>query len=243
MPNIYLRLPFNRCQYLRHRDPSHVLTPDEPIVFSQFMPEFWVLRNYLTNTQAVVQHANMQCFSHQQWQNMKNGRSPFGGKMLLKRNCREHLSYDEVRTLNGYTEFSRSDKEDYLCIKLPTEIVVVDAIRHVTPSWNLTYHGIRQLIVMLNNDFKRSLVEWALSTFDFCTSEGRIVCRSQSAMMERWLMRYGIDPTDEEKDNMRRVVDRWIKTGNNHFSAYSCFNMRYEDDKEQRRDIANMEWE
>lgn len=233
MPNIYLRLPTSRCQFFRHRDQKHTLAKDEPLIFNMYMPEHFIMRNHISNASAVTQRVNMQCFSHQQWRNMMQGRSPLGGNVVSKRNPHEYLSFDEVQQLNGKQEYSKSDNEDYLCVKLPSEVEVVDVVRQVTPSWNLSSRGIRQLLVVLNNDFKRSVVEWALSTFDFCTSDNRIIFRRHTAMLERFLMRYGIEPTETEKDCLRRIINRWLTSEHNNFKAYSCADMQYVDDQER----------
>ncbi len=242
MPNIYLRLPTTRCQFFRHRDPHHLLAQGDPVTFSPFMPEYHVLRSYLTNSSAVTQHVTPQCFSHQQWQNMLYGRAPGGGPVHVKRSHIKPLSYAEVMRLNGQNDYAKTEKEDYLCIKLPTEVVVVDSVRHVTPSWNLNIDGIRQLVVLLNAEFKRAVVEWCIATFDFCTSGGVIVARSQVAMLERFLMRYGIDPTEAELDSLRRVIARWIRTEHAYFSAYSCADMQFIDDKEHRIPVNEVLW-
>lgn len=242
MPNIYLRLPVSRCQFFRHRDPKHILAKNEPVVFSPYMPEHFVLRNSLTNAGAVTQGINPQCFSHQQWKNMLNGRHPLGGSVLLNRNSEDYLTFTEVHRLIGSSEYSKSDKEDYLCIKLPGEIEVVDTVRVVTPTWNIDRQGQFKLIELLNNDFKRSVVEWALATFDYCTANGKIIARSKAAMLERFLMRYGIDPSSEEKDNLRRVIERWIKSEHVFFKSYSCLDMQYEDSTEHEHHIDEFQW-
>lgn len=242
MPNIYLRLPTSRCQFFRNRDPKRVLAKDEPLVFSVYSPEYFVMRSSLTNAGALSQEVNTQCFSQQQWRNMLNGRHPLGGNMLVTRDFSEYLTYDEVLHLNGNKEYSKSDNEDYLCIKLPSEIEVIDTVRAVTPTWNLDRSGIYKLLELLNNDFKRSVVEWALATFDFCTANGKIIARSKAAMLERYLMRYGINPSTEEKDNLRRVVERWIKSEHNFFKAYSCLDMQYEDMSESEHHIDEISW-
>lgn len=242
MPNIYLRLPTSRCQFFRNRDPKRVLAKDEPLVFSVYSPEYFVMRSSLTNAGALSQEVNTQCFSQQQWRNMLNGRHPLGGNMLVTRDFSEYLTYDEVLHLNGNKEYSKSDNEDYLCIKLPSEIEVIDTVRAVTPTWNLDRSGIYKLLELLNNDFKRSVVEWALATFDFCTANGKIIARSKAAMLERYLMRYGINPSTEEKDNLRRVVERWLKSEHNFFKAYSCLDMQYEDMSESEHHIDEISW-
>ena len=161
------------------------------------------------------------------------GKHPNGGDIVIKRDSHEYLSFDEVQRLYGIQEYSKSDKEDYLCIKLPSEVEVIDVVRQVTPAWNLSTRGIRQLLIMLNDDFKRSVVEWALATFDYCTSNKRIICRRQTAMLERFLMRYGIDQNENEKDTLRRIINRWLNSYHSNFKAYSCVDMQYIDDSEK----------
>lgn len=242
MPNIYLRLPISRCQFFRHRDPKRTLAPGEPIVFNQYMPAHIVMRNSLTNAPAVTEAVNSQCFSHQQWNNMMRGYDPTGRKKVMKRDHSEYLTFDEVQHLCGKRDYTKSNRDDYLCIKLPREVELVDVVRTVTPSWCLDKHGVFRLAEILKNEFKRSIVEWALATFDFCTSNGRVVCRSQSAMLERYMMRYGIEPTTEGQDNLRRVIERWLQLDQNHFKAYSCFDMQYIDDSEKQHRIDEIQW-
>nr|DAG48582.1 MAG TPA: hypothetical protein [Caudoviricetes sp.] len=234
MPNIYLRLPTSRCQFFRNRDPKHTLAKDEPLVFSPYMPHHFVLRKHITNIPAVTQKVNLQCFSHQQWRNMMQGKHPNGGEVVTKRDPHEYLSFSEVQRFSGRQDYAKSDNEDYLCIKLPSEVEVIDVVRQVTPVWNLSTRGIRQLLIMLNDDFKRSVVEWALATFDYCTSDKRIIFRRQTAMLERFLMRYGIDQNESEKDALRRIISRWLTSNHSNFKAYSCADMQYIDDSEKR---------
>lgn len=234
MPNIYFRLLTSRCQFFRNRDPKHTLAKDEPLVFSPYMPHHFVLRKHITNIPAVTQKVNSQCFSHQQWRNMMQGKHPNGGEVVTKRDPHEYLSFGEVQRFSGRQDDAKSDNEDYLCIKLPSEVEVIDVVRQVTPVWNLSTRGIRQLLIMLNDDFKRSVVEWALATFDYCTSDKRIIFRRQTAMLERFLMRYGIDQNESEKDALRRIISRWLTSNHSNFKAYSCADMQYIDDSEKR---------
>jgi hypothetical protein len=198
------------------------------------MPHHFVLRKHITNITAVTQKVNSQCFSHQQWRNMMQGKHPNGGEVVTKRDPHEYLSFGEVQRFSGRQDDAKSDNEDYLCIKLPSEVEVIDVVRQVTPVWNLSTRGIRQLLIMLNDDFKRSVVEWALATFDYCTSDKRIIFRRQTAMLERFLMRYGIDQNESEKDALRRIISRWLTSNHSNFKAYSCADMQYIDDSEKR---------
>ena len=155
-------------------------------------------------------------------------------KLFTERDPHEYLSFGEVQRFSGRQDDAKSDNEDYLCIKLPSEVEVIDVVRQVTPVWNLSTRGIRQLLIMLNDDFKRSVVEWALATFDYCTSDKRIIFRRQTAMLERFLMRYGIDQNESEKDALRRIISRWLTSNHCNFKAYSCADMQYIDDSEKR---------
>lgn len=243
MPNIYLRLPTSRCQFFRNRDPKHVLAKDEPLVFSVYTHEHFILRHYLTNTTEQSRSLDSQCFSHQQWRNMMAGRHPNGGASILIRDNQNYLSFDEVQRIFGFRDYNKSEDMDYLCIRLPYEVEVVDVVKQVTSTWNLTKEGVWQLKAALNNEFKRSLIEWAMSTFDYCTSNNRIICRKHVAMLERFLMRYGIDPTEQEKSNMRRVIDRWFAAENKNFKAYSCADMQFIDESERTVSFERIEWE
>ena len=146
MPNIYLRLPYSRCQFFRYRDPNHVLEKHEPLVFNMYMPEHVAMLCSLTNAQSLTHCVNSQCFSHQQWRNMLSGRSPLGGNVIIRRDSNEYLTFAEVQQLSGKVEYNKSENEDYLCIKLPNEVEVVDVVRPVTSSWNLDTHGIRKMV-------------------------------------------------------------------------------------------------
>lgn len=238
MANIYLRMPVSRCQYFRHREADNPLAKDEPVVFSRYSPEYFVMSNSLIRTSEITGV----CFTQQQWKNMLRGRRPDGNVQVMKRDAKQYLTHGEVLLLNGNNDYERSDNEDYLCIRLPNEVYFLDAIRPVTQAWRPGTAGLRQLIVLLNNAFKRSVVEWALSTFDHCVSQGRVVCRMQTSMLERFLLRYNIEPTMSEKDNLRRVITRWLQSEHCNFSAYSCMDMRYEDPHEKRINIDSIQF-
>ena len=221
-PIIYLRLPLSRCQFFRHREPDYILQHEEPVVFNAYTHEYFIMRNSLINA-AKNTHVDMACFSQQQWCNMRTGNN-------------------EVQQLNGRKDFAKGLNEDYLCIRLPSEVEMVDTVYHVKPTFTLDTQGVRQLVVSLNNTFKRSLIEWALSTFDFCTSKGKVIARSRSSMLERYLMRYGIENSEAEKDNLRRIIVRWFKTEHINYQSYSCADMQFGDTRDKMTHIDGIQW-
>jgi len=218
------------------------LQREEPVIFNAYTHEHFIMRNSLINAPARSNRIDMACFSQQQWCNMLVGKHPAGGKAIVTRDERSWLTYNEVQRLNGRKDIAKGVNEDYLCIRLPSEVEIVDTVYPVKPTFNLDTHGIRALVVSLNNEFKRSLVEWALSTFDFCTSRGKVIARSQNAMLERYLMRYGIEPSEEEKCVLRRIIGRWFRTEHCYFKAYSCMDMQYEDSRDKVKRIDAIQW-
>lgn len=241
MPNIYIRLPISRCQYYRNRDPKNPLSPSTPIKFSEYTAEHFILSCSIYN-KGLSDKVNNHIFSHQEWKNMMRGKDPTGREMKLKRDPSEWLEYEDIIKILGEKPSDKSSLLDYLCIKLPNEVFCIDRVHPVTPTWSIDTHGYSQLVTLINNDFKRSVIEWALATFDYCTSNGRIVLRAQQAMLERFLIRYSIYPSEAEKDSLRRVIDRWLHQEHCNFSCYSSFDMHYHDSSEHVAKVDGVEW-
>ena len=105
------------------------MAKNEPLVFNRYMPEFFVLKNGITNVASMTEKTDTRCFSEQQWKNMLVGASPLGGKAVVKRNKAEYLTFAEVQQLSGKLDYDKSSNEDYLCIALPREVEVVDTVR------------------------------------------------------------------------------------------------------------------
>lgn len=241
MPNIYLRLPLSRCQFFRHRETDYILQHDNQ----------WYLMPTRTNTSSCEIRSSMLLQKTAMWIWLvfrsnsgaicSRARSA-GGKVLMPRDANSWLTYNEVQQLNGRKDFAKGLNEDYLCIRLPSEVEMIDTVYHVKPTFTLDTQGVRQLVVSLNNTFKRSLIEWALSTFDFCTSKGKVIARSRSSMLERYLMRYGIENSEAEKDNLRRIIVRWFKTEHINYQSYSCADMQFGDTRDKMTHIDGIQW-
>lgn len=241
MANIYIRLPISRCQFYRNRDAQHELPVNEPVRFSEYSEEHYVIRTSIYN-KVLTEKSDTRFFSQQEWKNMMRGYDPTGKVFRMKRDPQQWLKYAEVMQLMGEKPNDKTQLFDYLAIRLPTEVYCIDTVKPVSPSWCIDKYGYNRLVMIIQNEFKRSMIEWALATFDYCTENGRIILRAQQSMLERFLMRYHIDPSDTEKDSMRRVIDRWLKEEHCNYSSYSTFDMRYQDRKEENIPIDKIEW-
>lgn len=241
MANIYIRLPISRCQFYRNRDAKKELMANEPVRFSDYSEEQYVIRSSIYN-KVLSDKIDSRFFSQQEWKNMMRGYDPTGKDFRMKRDPQQWLRYDEVMRLTGEKPNDKTQLFDYLAIRLPTEVFCIDTVRPVAPTWSIDKFGYNRLSVIMGNEFKRTVVDWALATFDYCTEQGRIILRAQQNMLERFLMRYHIDVSDTEKDSMRRVIDRWLKEEHCNYSSYTSFDMRYHDVKERQINIDGIEW-
>lgn len=240
--NIYLRLPYSRCQYLRNLDADKSLLPAEPMKFSPRSEVFYILRNhaYRKPDREPVSQA---CFTQREWQNMMRGHTPDGSRKVLDRDASQWLSYKEILTINGGATNEKTDKYDYVCLKLPSEIYLDGRRYATTDTWTLSFHGCNALVQEVNNIFCLGVIDWFRSTAEYCFSNGRVIIRSQQSVMERFLMRYNIDVSDAEKQSLRRVIDRWLYKEHAIFKAYSCREMTYIDRNEQYLDNVTVDWQ
>ena len=96
---------------------------------------------------------------------------------------------------------------------------------------------------LLEDDFKRALLQWVVDTKDFCLNPTRIIDRTHSATLERFLMRFDIPVTQDgkEKDTIRRLLQRWLESAGSASGAYKAYDedITYEDPKDRVRKINN----
>lgn len=216
--------------------------PSEPVKFSEYTEEHYILRTSIYNKVLNTQFDG-RFFSQQEWKNMMRGKDPIGREMRIKRSASEWLTYEEILKITGDKPNEKTSRFDYLCIKLPNEVFCIDDVRPVTPSWCIDKNGFYRLYTLIDNDFKRSIVDWVIATCDYCSSNGRIVIRAQQAMLERYLMRYSIEMTETEKDSLRRVISRWLSHEQINYNSYTSFDMNYEDRKEHVARFDAVEWD
>ena len=210
MPNIYLRLPTSVCYYHRNYAPNHKLSPFDPMKFSPNTEHDAKLRGGL----AIFTNCGKDeiCYSQQQWKNLLLGKTPDGSKQVLKRDPSVWITYEEICTIVGLKMGKRSLNYDYLCIAMPYTILINDREVRTNPAFSLSRECATGLQILLMRDFKRALIDWEISTQDFCIQPDRIVRRGHMNTIERFLMRYDIPVSKDgtEKESLRRQLDRWL---------------------------------
>lgn len=240
--NIYLRLPYSRCQYLRNLDAGRSLAPDEPLKFSPYSEVHQILRNHIYRKSPLAA-SNQACYTQREWQNMTNGLTPDGKKKVLVRDATQWLSYFDILTIEGCATNDKTAQYDYVCLRLPNEIAVRGRRYPTTDTFTLSSEGCNALVKEFNKLFCLDVVDWFRSTAAYCFSNGKVVFRAQQAAIERFLMRYNIDVSDAEKQSLRRVIDRWLHSEHAGFKAYSCREMSYIDHNEQYIDNVSIVWQ
>lgn len=242
MANIYLRLPVMVCCYHRNYDPDHKLTPFMPLKFSTYTDHAVVLRGGLSVFTGKDQKAGV-CYSQAQWNNMLRGRRPDGSQLVMVRDPSSWLTYTEICNLEGRKLSHKTDSYDYLCIQMPKTVLVGDREMRTNASFSLAPNMASLLRNLLEDDFKRALLQWVVDTKDFCLNPTRIIDRTHAATLERFLMRFDIPVTQDgkEKDTIRRLLQRWLESAGSASGAYKAYDedITYEDPKDRVRKINN----
>lgn len=227
MNTIYLRLPQYVAAFYRGRDEEHPLREQDAVVFCEFSHEHAVLRGGLRLLPVEMQ-IKAHCYSQRAWHNICNGRRPEGGSRIFVRDAKVWPTSDEVFSLEP-TRAVRSNEvrawkeyTDYLCIGIPTEIVVGGRVRRTNASYSLGAQDAHTLARMLCNEFYSSVLDWLIQDRRFCNQNG--VRRSRVESIERFLMCYNIpvSQSNRERETLRRQINRWLR------KAYQLQNDRRE---------------
>lgn len=234
MANIYLRLPSVIAAYHRNYDVKHKLNPFEPLKFSSYTDHAVILRGGLTLFSTCVKKSTA-CYSHQQWKNILQGKSPNEGKQVLKRDPDVWPTFHEVCLMEGERLSNRSESYDYLCIQMPKTILIGDREVRTNPSFSMNDEVACCLQDLLVRDFQRALIDWEIGTQDYCINATRIIQRGHMDTIERFLMRYDIPVAKDglEKDSLRRQLDRWLARARLLEKAYRCIDIEYEDSRDK----------
>ena len=234
MANIYLRLPTVVCHFHRNYDEQLRISPHEPIKFSPFTDHAVIMRGGLAPHGGLSKKAGL-CYSQQQWTNIMNGRTPDGCKQVIDRDHQKWPTQSEVCAMEGIRYSLHTESFDFLCIQMPYTILSGEKEVRTTSVFSLTSQAAYYLQQLLVRDFRRALVDWEIATQDFCISPDRIIARGHMETLERFLMRYEIPiPRDsQDKEILRRQLDRWLADARVLEKAYRCREIEYEDSRDR----------
>lgn len=210
MACIYLRVPPHVAAFYRHRDEKHPLGEFDAVEFASFTHEAITIASSLI----LIDDFNAQsalCYSQRAFNNILNGKPPTGGKRILKRDPKEWPSLQELCALNGRNFNDHEPAFDYLCIRIPREIVFNGQIKKTNGSYTLRFETARKLISMLRNEFYHVFADWCIQDRRSCNMIG--IKRDRGEMLERFMAQYDIPVSadEHEKDSLRRMANRWFE--------------------------------
>lgn len=209
MANIYLRVPTYVAQFYRGLDAEHLLAEHDAYEFMEFQHEYWLMKNYL-HLIPENQQTNNYCYSQRAWNNILAGKDPAGTKSILKRERTVWPTMTEVCTMIGEKKIQRMDGYDYLCIKIPTEVMMGDALRKTNGSYSLEVRESLILQRILRNEFIHYFLDWVIQDRRYCNKVG--LYRPIGSTIERFYERYYIQIGRDvkERNSMYRMSRRWI---------------------------------
>ncbi len=239
MANIYLRVPTYVSQFYRGLDDKHVLGEFDPIVFCDFQHEFILMKNSLQLvTEADQLQSNSWCYSQRAWRNMLSGKPPAGGMPILSRDPEQWLTMQELCTLLGEKNVQKMDGYDYLCIQIPTEVLLGDVIRRTNASYNLMPKEAMAMSRLLRVSYIHTFLDWLIQDRRHCNKIG--LYRPIGVTIERFFERYYIyvGKDKKERESMYRMSRRWIEAANimtNDRVDFSKTDLGYVSDKEMEQ--------
>ena len=241
MSNIYLKVPLYVAAFYRNRDDSNPLGPFDAVEFPSFSHEAVVIAASLMFVDNYEEQSSL-CYSQRVWNNILNGKPPTGGKRILQRDATEWPTMTEICALHGRSVSDREEAFDYLCIRIPREIVIDGVIKRTNSSYTLRFLSARKLVTMLRNEFYHTFADWCIQDRRHCNMVG--IKRDRGEMLERFLTQYDIPVSADahEKDSLRRLANRWFEKAmllpNDRIDFHSDYLHHVSDDeieKEKRR--------
>jgi hypothetical protein len=116
----------------------------------------------------------------------------------------------EVCTMIGEKKIQRMDGYDYLCIKIPSEVMMGDTLRKTNGSYSLDVRESLILQRLLRNEFIHYFLDWVIQDRRYCNKIG--LYRPIGSTIERFYERYYIQIGRDvkERNSMYRMSRRWI---------------------------------
>lgn len=216
MANIYLRLPLYLAEFYRGRNPKFQLGRDDIFCFPPQSEEWNIIRNGCAIMEPLKQR-DRHCYCQQQWKQLMDGFT-IDGKRLMKPflNGRRPDIF-EMAGLEGQPRPKKSDKYDYLCIKLPSQVWVGERLVNINAGYSLTKSAHIELMAKMRYDWLRMFVSYFVNyCFSMFWSKGIEEVNQQDAMGQ-FCVNYNLSIDGDDMEFMRkqmlREVYEWIEPG------------------------------
>lgn len=215
MANFYLRVPHYVAAYYRNKDRDNPLPLCAPIAFGSSDDIYHLLCDSLyCNSGGTVNQRY--CFSAKQWNRMLSGYSidpSLSGKsrntvLLSVREDELTLSDAEIFTLSGLPMPRGNNAGEYICIRMPAEVVRCGKLTKTNTWWTLTKNGAAAVRERMSAEFWRAIYAYMDRFRDYCLASGKpfVVIDGLERFMERYDIRNS--PDNGERNTLKREYNR-----------------------------------
>lgn len=218
MANVYLQVPTYYAAYIRN-SYTPVLQKGEPIKFSEYSIERAYMRVGLVPITGHKEKSPIS-YSEREWKNMMEGRHPNGGPIIRKRDKTEYLTYAEIRELSGAPLKVKSDNYEYLCIQMPTVVIIEGKQCRTNAVYNLDHETAMLLRSLFQEEFMTRLKIFMLAAHHYNFREiasskrgaHTIIDQKIINTIERFLLCYDIPVSSDYQEfkTIRKMVQRHI---------------------------------
>lgn len=203
---MYLRVPHYVGAYFRNKDINRPI-PVGGMVKFEGIDVYWHMLTTMLHPNRSNKVVRCGCFCEHQWKQMRKGNAirlfpgehKFREKMIQP--LQSHtLSDNEVFLLSGNTDNRSNNFGEYLCIRLPQEVVIHGVCHKVTESWQLFNDGANSLCRKMTDEFWRCFMTYVEKDNDWCRMNG--VRRTILEQIERFMMRFDIRNSADDHEKM-----------------------------------------
>lgn len=207
MGKIFLKVPSLIAAYYRGSDVDHPLSNNEAYSFVEGTAEYQALLFSLRYCSDVEQ-LKYGCFSLNSWKKMMNGRALDNGICTIKRDKNVWLTAQELCLLTGRKYTDRQAIYDYLCIAIPSTLLVEGRIKRVNDNYSLDRAGAMSLRKMLVVNFHRVYAQWYSINKETSSKLG--IRRTGVDFINRFLFAHNISisATRKEEELLRKIIGR-----------------------------------
>lgn len=215
MACMYVRLPHYVASFWRNRVERKPIAPGGKVDLSgEYMPWRILQQGLVRNPSEEVMKGG--CFCERMWRKMLRGQSVVINKkgkfpkVFPNRDVSLHLTDAEVRALTGLKEVSDEERNEYLCVELPSRVYMNNTQYAVDGQWQLRGQTVYTFVCELRNLFWEECIDYVDK---FLKASPYGVERSAKEGLDRFLTRYDIrvGQDNKERETMKRNYYRQLR--------------------------------